>query len=398
MNDRRAVRPPAVNLLLTFASFVVIVAGMRAAAIIIIPFLLSVFIAIVSGPPLFWLRRRGFSTTVSLGVVILAITLLGMLAIGILGRSINDFTRALPAYQQRLQGEAARVVGWLDQWLDRFDFEIPWKEEDSASPAPEVSPVWEEPPPDFGLGDQEPRPPKTPFDAGLVMRMIGGMIASIGSAITNAFMILVTAIFILLEASSFPNKLRAILKDPDRTMPFIEDFLDSVQRYMAIKTFTSALTGGALGLGLALLGVDYPFLWGMLAFFFNYVPNIGSVIAAIPPCLLAFIQLGTSEAVAAVILYLIVNTLIGYIIEPRMMGRGVGLSTLVVFLSLVFWGWVLGPVGMLLSVPLTMTFKIGLASNENTRWISILLDDEVTEAELREIAESRARAREQAEA
>lgn len=125
MNDRRAVRPPAVNLLLTFASFVVIVAGMRAAAVILIPFLLSVFIAIVSGPPLFWLRKRGFSTSVSLGVVILAITLLGMLAIGILGRSINDFTRALPAYQQRLQGEAARVVGWLDQWLDRFDFEIP---------------------------------------------------------------------------------------------------------------------------------------------------------------------------------------------------------------------------------------------------------------------------------
>ena len=124
---------------------------------------------------------------------------------------------------------------------------------------------------------------------------------------------------------------------------------------------------------LAILRVDYPVLWGLLAFMFNYVPNIGSIIAAVPAILLAFIQLGTTTAIMAALGYIAFNVIIGNVIEPRFMGRGLGLSTLVVFLSLIFWGWVLGPVGMVLSIPLTMTMKIGLSSREETMWISTLL-------------------------
>ena len=105
----------------------------------------------------------------------------------------------------------------------------------------------------------------------------------------------------------------------------------------------------------------------------NYVPNIGSIIAAIPAVLLSFIQLDMVHALFAALGYAVVNVVIGSIIEPRVMGRGMGLSTLVVFLSLVFWGWVLGPVGMLLSVPLTMILKIALEHNEDTQWIAVLL-------------------------
>ena len=122
-------------------------------------------------------------------------------------------------------------------------------------------------------------------------------------------------------------------------------------------------------------------LWGTLAFLLNYVPNIGSIIAAIPALLLALVQLGPGAVLWSAIGYLVVNNLVGNVIEPRFMGRGLGLSTLVVFLSLVFWGWVLGPVGMFLSVPLTMTLKIALDSSEETRWIAILLGPEVDEAE-----------------
>jgi predicted PurR-regulated permease PerM len=140
----------------------------------------------------------------------------------------------------------------------------------------------------------------------------------------------------------------------------------------------SLATGIAVFILLVVVGVNYAVLWGLLAFFLNYVPNIGSIIAAIPAVLLALIQLGFVESVIVAAGFVIINLLVGNVIEPRFMGRGLGLSTLVVFLSLIFWGWVLGPVGMLLSVPLTMTAKIALDSREETRWIATLLGPEIS--------------------
>ena len=124
------------------------------------------------------------------------------------------------------------------------------------------------------------------------------------------------------------------------------------------------------------MGVDYYFLWGLLAFVLNYIPTIGSFFALLPPALLTLIQMGYIEAILVVIGFIIINTIIGNIIEPRFMGKGLGLSTLVVFLSLIFWGWVLGPIGMLLSVPLTITIKIILDSSDETRWLAVLLGSE----------------------
>jgi predicted PurR-regulated permease PerM len=129
--------------------------------------------------------------------------------------------------------------------------------------------------------------------------------------------------------------------------------------------------------------VDFAVLWGLLTFCLNYIPNIGSIIAAVPPVLLALVQYGPGTALAVAIGYVVINVVFGNLVEPRVMGRGLGLSTLVVFISLVFWQWVLGPVGMLLSVPLTMTLKIILDGNDETRWIAILLSSssEVRRAE-----------------
>jgi AI-2 transport protein TqsA len=125
---------------------------------------------------------------------------------------------------------------------------------------------------------------------------------------------------------------------------------------------------------LSLIGVDFAPTWGLLAFLLNFIPNIGSIIAAVPAILLALIQLGLPSALLTLLGYLVVNITIGNFLEPRVMGRSLGLSTLVVFLSLLFWGWVLGPIGMVLSVPLTMIAKIALAANEDTRWLAVLLE------------------------
>ena len=162
-------------------------------------------------------------------------------------------------------------------------------------------------------------------------------------------------------------------------MPIL--FRENVKRYLVIKTVASLGTGVAIGLWFAMLGVDYPMLWGLLAFLLNYVPNIGSIIAAVPAVLFAAVQLGPGAALWSAAGYLAVNILVGSIVEPRFMGRGLGLSALVVLLSLVFWGWVLGPVGMFLSVPLTMMIKIALDSRPDTHWIAVLLGPEGTAAD-----------------
>jgi predicted PurR-regulated permease PerM len=330
---------PCGNLPLTLASLVIVVAGMKAAAPLLVPFLLAVFVAIISTPLLFWLERRGLSPTLATAGVVLGLLLLALILSLVLGSSMQDFARDLPGYQQRLQEYVAGLVAAL------ADFGI-------AVPGGE----W-----------------MNYLNPGAAIGLVGDVFRGLGGLLANAFLIFLTVTFILAEASTLPEKMRAALRDPEATLASFTGFMENVHRYLAIKTATSAATGLLVWLWLWIIGVDYPVLWGLLAFMLNYVPNIGSIIAAVPAVLLALVQAGPGVAGLAAIGYLVINTGIGSVVEPRFMGRGLGLSSLVVFLSLVFWGWVLGTVGMFLSVPLTMLVKIALDSREETRWIAVLL-------------------------
>jgi predicted PurR-regulated permease PerM len=329
-------------MLLTVAAFVVVVAGMSAAKVILVPFLLAAFIAIISAPPLFWLRSKGLPTWLALLIVILGVLLIALLIAGLVGSSVKDFSSQLPVYEARLRQQTIVVTGWLEKL------------------GVDVS----------GLAVTEI------FNPGAAMRLVATLLNSLGNVLANGFLILMTVIFILLEASSFPAKLSAVLSGPEPSLARFDNFISNVKHYMAIKTLVSLASGILVAFWLFIIGVDYPLLWGLLAFALNYVPNIGSIIAAVPAVLLAVIQLGFVRAGVAALGYLVINLLMGSVIEPRFMGRGLGLSTLVVFLSLLFWGWVLGPVGMLLSVPLTITAKMALDSSEGTRWLAVLLGPE----------------------
>jgi len=330
------------QILVTIASVIVIIAGMRAAEVILVPFLLAAFIAIISASPMFWLQKKGVPSWLSLLMVVLGMLLAGLLVSAMIGSSVRDFSRDLPVYQAKLKDQTTEVIAWFE----KNGFE---------TSGPALSKM---------------------LDPGAAMRLAASILNSLGNVLANAFLILMTVIFILLEASSFPSKLKEVLGGGDSSLARFEKFLDTVKQYMAIKTWISLATGVCITVFLAVLGVDYALLWGLLSFILNYVPNIGSIIATIPAVLLALVQLGVGKALLVVAGYVVVNIVTGNIIEPRFMGRGLGLSTLVVFLSLLFWGWVLGPVGMVLSVPLTITAKIALDSREDTRWIALLLGPE----------------------
>jgi AI-2 transport protein TqsA len=327
---------------MTMAAFVIVVAGVREARELLVPFLLSAFIATLAAPPLFFLQRKKIPTGIALmlvvGVVVIAAVLFGALV----GTSIDNFSAQLPIYQERLNNLTGTFLAWLA---------------------------------DVGIAIPQQTAAKL-LDPAKAMQMAAVGLKGLGGLLTNTFLILLTVIFILLEAASFPTKLAAILQNPDAGLSRFGDLLKNINSYMAIKTATSALTGILVFVWLLVVDVDYPALWGTLAFLLNFVPNIGSIIASVPALLLALIQLGPGGALWSLLGYILINVIVGNVIEPRFMGRGLGLSTLVVFVSLVFWGWILGPVGMFLSVPLTMMIKISLDSSDETRWISVLLGPE----------------------
>lgn len=324
------------------AAIVIVIAGMKAASSLIVPFLLAVFVSIVCASPLAWLRRHKTPNWLALLIVIVGIAVLGSLVIAVIGGSINDFTKNLPHYQARLNTQSSTIRTWLG-------------ERGIGLPADLLSEY---------------------VDMGAVMALVGSTLSSLGSVLTNSLMLVLTVIFILTEASLLRARLQQAYGGASRKVRQIDFIMRKVQRYMALKTLTSLATGVVVALWLMALDVDFPVLWGMLAFLLNYVPNIGSIIAAIPAVLLAMVQLGPLVALLAAVGYLVINNVVGNFLEPKVLGRGLGLSTLVVFVSLVFWGWVLGPAGMFLSVPLTMTVLIGLDSNPATKVWAVMLGSE----------------------
>ena len=327
---------------LVAAGLVIVIAGMREAQSILLPFLISVFLAVVGAPPMLWLKRVGVPASLAVLLIVAGMVGLGFGLGALIGTSVNDFSTNLPGYQARLQQESSAVIEWFDE---------------------------------VGV-DLDPSLVFEFVNPGAAMSMAARTLTGLGSVFTNAFLILLTVVFMLLEASSLPAKLRRAFGEKAASFPQFSEFTDSVKGYMAIKTAVSLATGLLIGGWVWVLGVDFALLWGLLAFLLNYIPNIGSIIAAVPAVLLALIQFGLGKAVIVAVGFLAVNFIMGSIVEPQFMGRELGLSTLVVFLSLVFWGWVWGAVGMLLSVPLTMTVKIALESHEDTHWIAVLLGPE----------------------
>jgi AI-2 transport protein TqsA len=324
------------------AAIVFIVWGIRQAQSVLVSFLVSAFLAVLATPPVLWLERKRMPVVLAVLLVVAGIILF-LLAIGVVvGTSINGFYAALPQYQVRIEEQVTIFVKFLTS---------------------------------KGIANPE----KILFEyvnPAAVMNLTAGLLVRLGSAFSNIVLIVVTVTFILLEATSFPVKLRAVLGDPFQVFPRFTRFVDDMKRYMVIKTLISLATGILITIWLFILHVDSPILWGFLAFLLNYVPTLGSSIAAVPAVLLTFIQLGIWRAVLAAAGYMVINLVLDYGIEKRLMGRKLDLSTLVVFLSLIFWGSLLGPIGAVLCIPLTMTLKFAFESSESTRWIAFLLGPE----------------------
>jgi predicted PurR-regulated permease PerM len=320
------------------ASVVVVLAGVKSASEILVPVLLSLFLAIILSPFYNFFRNKKLPDAVAMILVVLFLLLFIFLVLTLIGSSMQEFRSNINFYTKQLNEYQIQLL----QFASKYGIDIPKEEFFSM------------------------------IDTKNIMNFASMIVNSLSSVFTNGFVIILTVIFMLFEGSNFSQKL-SLADTRKNSIKHIEQIFNRVKEYMVLKAIISLITGIVVWVSLLIIGTDYPFLWAFLAFLLNFIPNIGSIIAAVPAVLLTLVQLGSVSAMIVMTLYAAINIIIGSVIEPKVMGKGLGLSTLVVFLSLLFWGWLLGPVGMLLSVPLTIMAKIIFDSNKSTQWIATLL-------------------------
>ncbi len=345
MRSNPAFSAPARGLLVAGA-FALVVTLLESAASILVPILLAVFIAIVVTPMLRWMRGRGIPKWGALLLIAFILLDIGSLFALVTTGAVEGFRDRLPSYQERFMTFSDQFGGWLEGV--------------GASGSREAIP---------DLLD----PNKLAHGVRLFLSNASGIFAT-------SFLVLLFTIFILLEAPTIPAKLRAAFHLTEEGEARLKRLLDTVNRYMQIKTLTSLGTAACAWLLLWFFGIDFAILWVVLTFFFNFIPVVGNILMMIPPVLLALIQIDLGTALLVAIGYLAINTVIGNVLEPRIMGKGLGVSTLAVFVSLLFWGWLFGTVGMFLAVPLTAAVVIVLDANPHTRPLAILLGPEIAEA------------------
>ncbi len=321
------------------AALIIIIAGVIYAKSIITPFLLALFISIICAQPISWLEKKRIPKWLAVIIVIFGLILFFSGFAFLIGGTLSSFSSNVSKYESTL----TMISNSFIQFLNDKGFKIP---KDQVSNLIQPARILE-------------------FTAILVNQLLNMM--------GNTFLIFLIILFILMEFGSFSVKAKAILSVSDESISYFSTITKNIRHYLGIKTLVCLLTGVLIYIALMIIGVDYPLLWALIAGLMNYIPNIGSIIAAVPAVLFALVQFGLGGALWTLASFLLVNNVLGNFVEPRIMGKGLGLSTLVVFLSLLFWGFILGTVGMFLSIPLTMTIKIILEQNEKTRWLAILL-------------------------
>ncbi|MGA1938945.1 AI-2E family transporter [Arcobacter sp. YIC-310] len=329
------------NYFFYLATSVVIIAGLKVASEIVVLLFLSIFISSIISSLLQFLQKGKVPKFISYLIVLSIITIASLLVYYIINISLKDFLSNLSSYEKGFNDLIVNSIHLVEQYGYTVD-------KDQILKTLNLSSFF-----------------------GFTTNIIG----NIGSFLSKFLLIIIGIAFILAESKSFETKLKIIFKSNAQKLKHFNLFSHNIQKYFLVKSTTSFLTGFIITVTLIYFDVDYPVLWGVIAMLFNFVPVVGSIIAAIPAVLLSLLNADINTTIILIVLYMTINISISNIIEPKLMGKELGLSPLVIFFSLILWGWVLGIVGMFLAVPITMTLKIAFNSNSSTHWLAILMSD-----------------------
>lgn len=324
---------------ITIAAMIIIISAIMYAEALVNPLLMAFFISIICTQPIAWLKKKGVPSGLAIFIAILFIFLFYGLFIQLISSSLSLFLEDAPKYQQSF----SEIMDSLQATLNDRGINIVLMEQGST------------------------------MDPSRIMEYTASMFSGLNEMLRRETTIIFLTIFLLAEVDSIELKMKVIAKNSNFSLDYLKSIAEGIRHYLSIKTATSLITGVLVTILLSLIGVDYVILWGLLAFLLNFIPTIGSIIAAILAILISIIELGFPASFLTIGVYITINMIIGNIVEPKIMGKGLGLSAFIVFFGLIFWGYILGYVGMFLSVPLMMVIKIILENNPQTKWIAALL-------------------------
>ncbi len=410
------------KIILVLAALVIVIAGFKYAADFILPILLAFFIAAISYPITNWLREHKVPSALAVFITVIVdfAFLTGVVFLGIV--LTTEFQSKWESkYQALTEKRTDQLIQFTtemyDKWglkgkeeldepadeiLDETNIDDEPKDESLGSNTTPVEPPLNELDEDLGKDgelakdglSETPVIPTNTIETGQGIQQLGELfkdmlskqniidwvrntLKQILSIIGTAFIILLLTIFMLSEARMFGRRFNAICEAKGPNLQRMLSATKDIQKYLGIKTLISLATGLLAGLLCWQVGLEFPLLWGILAFVLNFIPAIGSIVASIPPILLSLLNNGSiPDATIIGVGYLLINGFLGNFLEPTLMGRRFGVSTVVVVLSVLFWGWLWGPVGMLMAVPLTMLVKVGMDNSSDLRWISVAISNE----------------------
>lgn len=344
--------PKGSHLIITLACVVVVLAGMKAAAGVLVPMVYAFFLAVLSFPLMRWLTRHRIPGPVALGLTLLVnlSVLAGLITLAV--RLLISFNSQLPRYIRGVEHNLTSLGVWLEEngiegSRETIGSLFDWNTIIAYATKQDV------------------------------MSRIGSMLGSTFGTLATVFaglvMILILMMFVLMEAPGTHRRMVAVRTAGGPDFSGLLRSVTDIQKYLGIKTLISALTGILAGAWCWFFDLEYPLLWAIVAFIFNYIPAVGSTAASIPAIVEALVQHGGGAAIGIAIGYGGINFALDNFVQPTLLGNRFGISALVVVLSVIFWGWLWGPLGMFLAVPLTMVMKVLLDNSEEFRWVSVAM-------------------------
>ncbi|MGH3459092.1 AI-2E family transporter [Aeromicrobium sp.] len=336
-----------ITLLVSAAAIVIVVAGLKSASHIVAPLMLALALTIVFHPLRLMLERRLPVWAASIVVLIAAYLLIVGLTLALVV-SIGRLAVLIPSYASESTDLAADVSDWLSG---------------------------------LGVGATQADAVVDAFDPGKIVDFATSVLSSSLSVLSNLLFLVTLLLFLAFDAAHVQRLAEGAREQHRNLVDALGSFAGGTRTYLGVSAVFGLIVAVIDTALLAALGVPGAFVWGVLAFVTNFIPNIGFVIGVVPPALIGLLEGGPSLMLAVIVLYSLVNVVIQSVIQPRYVGSAVGLSTTLTFMSLVFWTWVLGPLGAILAVPMSLFFRaILVEADPDARWLDPLISGKPEDA------------------
>jgi AI-2 transport protein TqsA len=339
----REALPRGLLLLLGAAATVIVLAGLRAVGEIVGPAFLALVLTVLLHPARGWLKSKHLPGWVASTVCILSVyaILIGLAAALVV--ATGRFATLLPTYQDRFNELVNDFFSKLNEW---------------------------------GVGDKQIQDFLDSLDLSRLSALLTGVIDGLFGIVSSLVFICTLVMFLTFDAGSFPAQLAATARERPAIATSFQAFASGTRTYLLVSTVFGLIVAVLDTIALAVMGVPVPILWGLLAFITNYIPNVGFVIGLVPPAVLGLLEGGPGLMIAVIVVYCVINLILQSGIQPKFVGDAVGLSTSITFLSLVFWAFLLGPLGALLAIPLTLLVKAILVdADPRNAWLEPLLSN-----------------------